>query len=416
MNEGQFKHIENKIKEAADNLQPEFDEQAWSRMELLLDKEKDKSRPIFWWWVLGSFLIIASLAVYQLMQSSPSKNNGFKKNQIGQLITEPKTTSANSVVLSANKLYKPLTKKHRPIQKKIISENSVKKISINQPDNSFNNSTHILPNKNVRSEDEIEKNQEEKNEPVITSGSGTFETNTTEKKEDKESTDPDLQNDKNERINREENVKKDPEIQKRKSFVSKIYLTLTTGADASGLKLFSFSDNSLSLKSGIGLGYQLNKKISIETGFSLGAKKYIAGPGDYKYAPGSYWSTVDLIKVDANCFVYEIPLLLQYTLLQKPTTRYYAGVGLVSFIMKKEAYKYDYYSYGSEQSSEKSYYGNRHFFSSFQISLGVEKKLTENLSILATPSVSIPMQGIGNGKVKLYSTSIQAGIKYLPFK
>ncbi|MEO6134776.1 MAG: hypothetical protein ABIP35_06460 [Ginsengibacter sp.] len=416
MKNGQFKHIENKIKEAADNVQPDFNDQAWNRMELLLDREKHKRRFIFWWWFIGSFVIIASLVVYQLMQSPTIKNDEFKKNKIGQLTTKSNNTFRDSVVQSTNKFIKPATKSHLLEHAKILPGKSVKKIKENKSINQFNTPAQIATNEYADTKDELEKNKEENSKPIIASDAVEFETDSIEDKNDKAIAQHDPKNYKIEELNKEAVEKKVPAINKRKSFVSKIYLTLTTGVDVSGVKLFSFSENTPTLKSGFGLGFQLNKKISIETGFYLGAKKYVAGPGDYKYSPGSYWSMVDLNKVDANCFVYEIPLLLHYNILQNPSTRYYAGTGLVSYIMKKEDYKYNYTRYGTELTSEKTYRGNIHLLSSFQFHIGIEKSLTEKLSLLVAPSVTIPMQGIGNGKVKLYSTSLQAGIKYFPFK
>ena len=180
--------------------------------------------------------------------------------------------------------------------------------------------------------------------------------------------------------------------------------------------MFSNSGSQISVKAGIGLGYQINKKFSLETGFFLGSKKYIAGPENYKYPDDSYWNTVELIQVDADCFIYEIPLLLKYNFFQKKSLILNVGAGLESFIMKKENYIYDYLKNGTRYTSSRSYSGNNHFLSSVQFSIGLEKKLNQKISLLVTPSVSIPISGVGNGKVKLHYTSFQAGIKYFPFQ
>lgn len=416
MKEGQYKQMENKIKEAADNLQPDFNEEAWNRMELLLDKEKGK-RPVFWWWFLGSFLLIAPIVIYQMMPPQTSPNMSYKETEKEQPVTTQKANDTDSGVTLSIKTQIPDTNKYLAVKSNIAPGNTKTILGINKPFNQsdHNNTNHFTSPKNIHLGNKFGEKHEEKRQSVTIGLTDKVASEKGEKKEDKDNTLAKTA-DTNEKQIKEEIIKKNSETQKVNSFFSKIYITANTGLDASGFKLFSSSDKTLALKSGIGLGYQLNKKFNVETGFYVGSKNYIAGPKDYKYGPGSYWSTVDLIKVDANCFVYEIPLLLQYTFSQKPTTRYYAGAGLVSFIMKKEDYKYDYTRYGSEQTSAKTYQGNSHLFSSFQFSIGVEKKLSEKLSILATPSISLPMQGIGNGKVKLYSTSLQVGAKYFPFK
>ena len=54
---------------------------------------------------------------------------------------------------------------------------------------------------------------------------------------------------------------------------------------------------------GIGASYALSKRLSIRTGFFAGYKTYTADSADYK----TPYVINDLQKVDADCFVYEIP-------------------------------------------------------------------------------------------------------------
>jgi len=51
-----FDHIEDKIKQAAENNLPVFDEKAWQAMEEKLDKDKKKRRPLIWWFILPLLL------------------------------------------------------------------------------------------------------------------------------------------------------------------------------------------------------------------------------------------------------------------------------------------------------------------------------------------------------------------------
>jgi len=60
----------------------------------------------------------------------------------------------------------------------------------------------------------------------------------------------------------------------------------------------------------------------------------------------------------------------------------------------------------------KSYTGNKTFLSQFNLSAGVEKSITPSLSLLVEPSLALPLAGVGEGSVKLYSTALQFGIKY----
>ena len=82
--------------------------------------------------------------------------------------------------------------------------------------------------------------------------------------------------------------------------------------------------------------------------------------------------------------------------------------------MKKEDYYYYYIRYNTPHESAWSYTGNKNLFSILNLNLGLEKKISPVFSLLFEPSISIPLAGIGEGKVKLFSTSFQAGLKYQP--
>ena len=65
MSKSSFNEIEQAIKDAAEAHELAFDEQAWKKMEVLLDKEKDRKRPIFFWlWLLVPGLLLSGLVSY----------------------------------------------------------------------------------------------------------------------------------------------------------------------------------------------------------------------------------------------------------------------------------------------------------------------------------------------------------------
>ena len=190
------------------------------------------------------------------------------------------------------------------------------------------------------------------------------------------------------------------------------FVQLAGGAEVSSVKLFSFKNNPVVPTYGVGLGYRFNNKWSVQTGLYASAKKYLAGPGDYKTEPGSYLSNVNLIKIDARCMVYEIPVTVQYYLLQHKAYELYAGAGLSSYIMKKETYDYDYMYFGYPYSGKSDFTGNKSFFAVLHLKAGMEKRFGRHLSALLEPVVHIPLGGVGEGKVKLYSMGMRAGLKF----
>jgi cytoskeletal protein RodZ len=69
-----FKDIEEVIKNASEGYEPPFEEASWAKMEVLLDKEKDRRKPLFWLWWLLPLLIGGSVGGYFILNNEPDKN------------------------------------------------------------------------------------------------------------------------------------------------------------------------------------------------------------------------------------------------------------------------------------------------------------------------------------------------------
>ena len=459
--EEQFEHIENKIKQAIQNNQPDFDEKAWVKMEALLDKDEKNPKPFYWLWILLPVLILGAGGAYfynyknshkssteniakvstdntvqsskksevlkdpkiaeNIPQSLSKKNNEetlpnyglIKKKEIIKDISSPKSDRQLKETESGkqskiNKL--KTTAKETGVRENITVNNA----DIVESSSSYNEKgkvqisdkgkTKIKTSENELVEDDvIEKKGEDKNvtaemkKSEADSSASLIATN-------KQKPDVDIKND-----------KKNQPVQAQKK-LSPFYLLGSLGADIGSVKLFSFNNSSLAAKYGIGIGYQLNNKWSVQTGFYAGKKKYVAGPNDYHAKEHSYWSYVKITKVNAACMIYEIPVTVRYNFLHKASVSYYATAGVSSYLMKKEDYNYYYIRYNMPQEAYYSYTGNAHFLSTLSLSAGAEKKLSSKLSLQLEPSVSLPLSGVGDGKVKLFSTAIMLGVKYLPFK
>ena len=460
--EEQFEHIENKIKQAIQNNHPDFDEKAWVKMEALLDKDEKNPKPFYWLWILLPVLILGAGGAYFYNYKNSHKSsteniakvstdNTVQSSKKSEILKDTKIAENNPQPLSQKNNEAPIPKNYGLIKKKQIikdilppeSDQHLKEttdgrqskinkskttatvkgvkenISVNSADivensNLYNEKgkvqitdkgkTKIKTSENEPVEDAaIAKKEEDKNVPaeikkIDTDSSALLIAN------DKKKPDVDIKN----------NKKNQPaQVQKK---MSPFYLLGSLGADMGSVKLFSFNNSSLAAKYGIGIGYQLNSKWSVQTGFYAGKKKYVAGPNDYHVKKHSYWSYVKITKVDATCMVYEIPVTVRYDFLHKASVSYFATAGVSSYLMKKEDYNYYYIRYNIPQKAYYSYTGNAHFLSTLSLSAGAEKKLSSTLSLQLEPSISLPLSGVGDGKVKLFSTAIMVGVKYLPFE
>jgi hypothetical protein len=156
----------------------------------------------------------------------------------------------------------------------------------------------------------------------------------------------------------------------------------------------------------------------LRAGFYYARKLYSATPADYK--PGAPLPSPDyLYRIDADCKVYEIPILLSYNFKRGKKYNLFAGAGLSSYLMKKESYDY-IYKYPGDDTEHKYNWSvsdqNRHFFSVMTLSAGYEQKIGKRLSISAEPYLKLPLSGVGEGKVKLNSAGVLFSLNYSPFK
>lgn len=468
-NERQSENIENKIKKALEGGEHAFNETAWAKMEALLDKEEKKRRPILWLWLVP-LLLIGVVLIFNFFGDTTSKNNTdagksiadekesntVVKNKHAQ--TEPDNKAININSNQSNKVVEnkvSVTTDKNEITKEPIalpaakdaSPKGTKNIQLTQLSTARNVPGDDLfkAKRKSRSKNKINKinadssmdsnagfqptvvyNQKNKEEKNVASSGGT-------ELPDKENANSDAgislslvpgdssvkqQENATPALNNKERPKNTAASndKKHKTFSPQFYLLGSLGADAGSVKLLSFKNSTIVPKYGIGIGYQFSRNLSIQTGFYIASKKYSAGAGDYHVKPGSYWDTYKLTSVDAVCKVYDIPISIRYDFAANGSVKYYAMAGLSSYLMKKEDYNYYYLRWGMPAEKYYTYTGNSHLFSNLNFSLGIEKKISGNLSLQVEPSVSLPISGVGDGKVKLYSASLIAGIKYLPFK
>ncbi|MEO8404009.1 MAG: hypothetical protein ABI480_05425 [Chitinophagaceae bacterium] len=168
---------------------------------------------------------------------------------------------------------------------------------------------------------------------------------------------------------------------------------------------------------GISVGYPITNKLGIRAGFFAGRKIYSADSTNY-HTPWTS-SPYRLYNIDANCYVYEIPVSFTYSLGVTEKHNWFVSGGLSSYIMKEEKYLY---TYKSSPSSLSPYYyehdlknENKHFFSVLNLSGGYQYNVSKRLSLMAEPYLKLPLSGIGAGKVKLNSTGILFTVAVRPF-
>jgi hypothetical protein len=450
MNGEQFdKHLFNLSQQAADDSVMPFNEEAWQRMEEMLDGDKERRRFVLWWWLLPLLLVGGSTVLYlhhNNSNNSTSYHNNFnsklavfetkpprlkaENKSVGEVVVESHT---NRIKGTANKVISKTTIEVKenmlsPAKSKVngtpATTSFTKAIATLNKTNGYSksvksptsNSTKITVNKlsKLGVQPNVQQAANNINQPINDYASNNNKVdNITEKA---------IINtaeivDSVERKKAEKSIDTSATIiasiakaipKKKQSVLSKFEVSAFATADISSTRLSL--KNASSPGFGIAISYQITKKISIATGFGVSKKIYSTDSADYKNQP---WVTANykLKSIDANCLVYELPINLQYQFAQHQKATWLAVGGISSYFMKSESYDYNYLYYNQPRKSNYLIEDkNNHLFSILNLAVGYRRQLGTQLSYQLTPFVKIPLTGIGEGQVKLYSAGLQLSL------
>jgi len=418
--------INKRIKEAADQYHPAYDEEAWSKMEQMLDEhlpqKKDKKRIIY----LLLFTAVICAGLFFIFYQNGKKVSDKVSREI---------VAGKNVERDEAQKFKPQHQLQRtnPAQANAGNYKHAETSSNVHKDFKVSKGQHYVPlvtASNTQAEDAILKSDEKnedaapgkkdnaniKNQVVEASASDKGNESSNEAGSVVSQSDNITTISKNasdtaasKTIAKEEISKKvvNPKATNKynNKFKQNFGITLGVGPDISGVSLSRIGE--LTLAYGAGLSYNLSNRFTLRTGFYISKKIYSVGKDEYKSQPGS-GNYNYLQSVDANCNVYEIPLTISYNFNKVRNHNWFAGAGLSSYLMKKESYDY-YYKYPSGNVYDKSWTisnKNKHYFSVLNISGGYEYAVSKKLRLSAEPYLKLPLSGIGAGKIKLNSGGI----------
>jgi hypothetical protein len=186
------------------------------------------------------------------------------------------------------------------------------------------------------------------------------------------------------------------------------YAGIIGGGDVSTIEFQSVKNTGFS--AGILLGYQLNKKLSVESGFMYDKKFY--------YTNGKYFSTakidippyIDLLNVNGDCYMFELPINIKYNWTATAKSSWFSTLGMSSYFMKKENYNYSYeYTAWPNQpyNGSKPYTDSSvNWFGVINLSAGYTHTLGKAGSLRIEPYLKIPLQRLGIGNLSIWSSGI----------
>ncbi|MFT3980224.1 MAG: outer membrane beta-barrel protein [Ferruginibacter sp.] len=439
MNKRPYNQVEEQIKAAAEGWEPAFDEQAWERMEQMLEKDDDRRRPVAWWlWLLPLILGLAT-AGYFISRSDKgtAQVTAADKKPVQQSqATVPTTTNETTAqpAGAAQSSMMPAGLAAASQYKQSVAVRVKTSAGTIQNDDAGSKASGKGKRKNIAGRAAMHitaaslSGDEETGNPAddkmaVQTTPGTTDvllviTNTgliTDAKKDStpSATIAAVPAEKKEGKKEEQPAGKNKTTDSSVKY-SSFYFSLYAGMEGNGVNFPGL--NKFSPRAGFTAGYYFDKRWSVQAGFFAGTKKYVAGQSDYKAKPGSYWSMVDITRVNADCRVFEIPVSVRYDFNSGKKTGSFAGIGLSSYIMDKEDYAYNYIRNNNPYYAEASYTGNRHWFSVLRLYGGIEKKVSNGISLGIQPGLAIPLKGVGEGQIRLFSSELLFSLKYRPFK
>lgn len=459
----QFDEFDKKAKEAADNHHPAYDEQAWTKMEKLLnrhmpEKEDDRRRLLFF------LLLLLGIGGIGLLVTKPWKVN---KTIAASEITAPQNqSSVTPSVAEQDKIDVPANNNTAVLDNDIASNtvtSTVNNKSVTNRSGANQQTVDLLGSKNnaerrrpltiipkqqpkkIRGETNVagknwwnrpdtkEKERIADTETVAQVTQKITTPSNDTKDADKKQTElavlsstvtqepkPALTEavkivgeEKESKLNKQNTNKKHVTKSKKKN---SFFFSISTGPDVSFV-----NNNQLGatrLLGGGGIGYTFRDRLTIRTGFYSGRKIYSASADSY-HPPASFYAYYPYLeKVDANCKVYEIPLFISYNFSRSSKNNWFASAGISSYLMKSETYNY-FYKYsptGSTLNKELRIENiNKHYFSGLTLSGGYQQKITPHISLTVEPYFKLPLSGIGFGKVKLNSGGVLFSVGVNPF-
>jgi hypothetical protein len=164
----------------------------------------------------------------------------------------------------------------------------------------------------------------------------------------------------------------------------------------------------VSSNAGLLATYGFTRKLSVTSGAIYSNKYYNSNVNGVN----AYNTNGDTYQVNAACNVLDIPLNVNYKVLDKKKFSVSVNTGLSSYLMLKEKYDYIYPQAGSNPNivSFQVTNQNKHILGVANMAISVERKISSNVSIGVQPFMKVPLTGIGAGNASLKSSGMSFSI------
>ncbi len=182
-------------------------------------------------------------------------------------------------------------------------------------------------------------------------------------------------------------------------------LGLSAGPDLASVN--ADGSTAYGLNAGLAFDYRIGKRWVFQASGQYLLKNYIADQREY-VAPSGFWPTRSYpSSTEGTCDMLQWSVDLRYNWLAKPKFQSFISLGSSSWTILKEEYEFYYakdypgliYDWSSGQNKN-------YWLSMAQMGIGIEKTIRPGLSLQLNWFAQMPLQGVGNGKVEIYSSGL----------
>ena len=434
----QFDPLDKKIKEAADQHHPAYDEHAWKKMKKLLDHhmpQKERKRRFLF--IIPLFLLLGGGIFYFVFQPERKRNGIAGENSETTVIPAPKERATvveteipveNPAPFETNRQPEPTTNELNDVTAR---ETATRTPSGPENPGNARSQVTVVPAEQQKENIPVKKVAVSEPHALVSPGETSIgvqplAVNTREEKENEEQSESkeSISNEPKtsiagsktgaEPVKADDPPKPDTKTGKKKPAPNRFFVYGSVGGDLS----FTKQAGDTRLLAGVGAGFTIRDRITIRSGLFSGRKVYSAGPDEYD-PPAIFWNYYpNLEKVDADCKIYELPLLVSFQFGRSPKQSWMATAGISTLFMKEEKYKFYYKPTPTSPTAMRQYTWKNeatHPFSVITISGGYKRNLGKRITVMAEPYLKVPLNGIGYGKVKLNSGGVMVSVGINPF-
>jgi hypothetical protein len=215
-----------------------------------------------------------------------------------------------------------------------------------------------------------------------------------------------------------ENVSPEPEkaappVPKKKNHEPALYYGVVAGPELNATK--SQQVKKAGWKVGLIGGYSLSNRVSVETGV-LFSRKFYTSPGErfsMKEIGATMPSTMKILDVEGSSKLIEIPVSVQYHVLQTSKRKVSFSAGVSSYVLTTESNRYHTLMNGTSQMMYGTYKNNRRYLAaSVDLGLSYAQNFGTGNTIRLQPYLQIPARGMGVGQLNIRSAGLRIAITH----